>query len=321
MRTCALHSLLAPMILGAPLIFAGPLRAGVVYLALGDSATFGNDPSTPSSTMPNYGDQGFVKPFADFLGTLHGGTRPEVVNLAISGELSSSFVTGVPPGDWPFRRWDWNLHYPNATTSQNDLMLESITAAHEAGDTIGYVTFLIGANDFSHLIGSSAYQAASPAEQQLLFIGLLQDILGVYATALTELKNTAPEARVFLLSYYNPFPSSYPAHDLYEQAISAFNPLVQQTAEAFGANYVDIHGPIAGHELEWTNILLGDIHLNQRGYAVVARELAAVASVPEPSTWTTLTIAGGPVLCGLLVRRRPQRRDENDHGPVQARTS
>ena len=83
--------------------------------------------------MPNYGDQGYVRPFADFLGSLNGGVRPQVVNLAISGELSPSFLTGVPPADWPFRSWSWNLNYPTATTSQNSLMLSTLDAAHAAG--------------------------------------------------------------------------------------------------------------------------------------------------------------------------------------------
>src|SRR3954471_1476855 len=128
------RSLCAPIVFALAILACGELRAGAVYVALGDSNTFGNDESVPSSTMPNYGDQGFVRPFADFLGGLNGGVRPQVVNLAISAELSSSFLTGVTPADWPFRRWDWNLNYPNATTSQNSLMLAALDAAHAAGN-------------------------------------------------------------------------------------------------------------------------------------------------------------------------------------------
>ncbi len=78
------RSLLSPLVLTFALFACGPLTAGEVYVALGDSNVFGNDESVPSSTMPNYGDQGYVRPFADFLGTLNGGVRPQVVE---SGNL------------------------------------------------------------------------------------------------------------------------------------------------------------------------------------------------------------------------------------------
>ena len=63
------------------------------YLALGDSIAFGETDVIPLS----FGDQGYVKPFADFLATQNGGARPNVINLAFPGETSSSFFTAIPP--------------------------------------------------------------------------------------------------------------------------------------------------------------------------------------------------------------------------------
>ena len=93
------------------LLIACPSIAGPVqtYLALGDSIAFGETDVIPVS----FGDQGYVKPFADFLATQNGGTRPDVINLAFPGETSSSFFTAVPPpGFAPHTALDgFNLNY------------------------------------------------------------------------------------------------------------------------------------------------------------------------------------------------------------------
>src|SRR6516162_6331657 len=73
-------------------------QAGYVesYLALGGTLDFGETNVRPTS----YGDQGFVKPYADWLATQNGGVRPNVINLAIPSELSSTFFSGTNPDGW-----------------------------------------------------------------------------------------------------------------------------------------------------------------------------------------------------------------------------
>ena len=117
--------------------------AGPYYLALGDSVTFGFDPSTPSSTVPSYADQGFVKPFADFLGTATG-TRPTVDNLAISGELSTSFFSATSPAGWTYRAPGLNLNYADTSVSQNAEMQSTIAGIHASGGTVGTSPFSLG---------------------------------------------------------------------------------------------------------------------------------------------------------------------------------
>src|SRR4029077_16912590 len=82
-------------------------RAGQVhtYLSLGDSIAFGetvfmNNPALGPYSDPSHGDRGFVAMYANYLGTVYG-ARPDVVNLGVDGETSSSFTSGigrVPPG-------------------------------------------------------------------------------------------------------------------------------------------------------------------------------------------------------------------------------
>jgi lysophospholipase L1-like esterase len=274
-----------------------------IYVALGDSNTFGNDESVPSSTMPNYGDQGFVRPFADFLGSLNGGVRPQVVNLAISGELSSSFLTGVPPADWTSRNWSWNLNYPSATTSQNSLMLSALDSAHAAGNSV-WVTLNFGTNDLSHLLASSAWQTASPSEQQALFTQLVNQVFANYGTVLTEVEMHAPGAHILLPGFFDNILPSDPGYALNELAIGTANQILQQQiAPAFGATYVDFYSVINGNVPELTNYNDGQGgHMNEAGYAAVAHALD-LATVPEPSSFILLATGAAALLAGRCRRR------------------
>src|SRR5438105_2384829 len=121
------------------------------YLSLGDSLAFGY--TDPQHVVPSLGDQGYVKPYADALAARDGGNRPHVVNLALFGETTGSFFgAGGPPAReneaaLGMPATSLNLNYPNAATSQNDLLLSTIGAEQKAGRQIDRVTVSLGAND------------------------------------------------------------------------------------------------------------------------------------------------------------------------------
>ena len=282
-----LRHLCFPVVLALASFACGPLQAGMVYVALGDSDTFGNDESTPSSTMPNYGNQGYVSHFADFLGSINGGVRPQLANLAISGELSTSFLSGVPPAGWPYREQQWNLNYPIAPTSQNSLMLAALDAARAAGSTT-YVTLNIGNNDFNYLFATAAYQTATPAQQQALFVQTLNQVANNYATILGEIHLHAPGAHVFLPNFYDAFLPSDAGYAAAEMAYGAANQVLAQITANSGSAYVDFYSVIHGNVLQYTNHGVSG-HLNQAGYAAVALTLDA-AAVPEPASVAMLGI-------------------------------
>jgi hypothetical protein len=140
----------------------------MTYIALGDSNTFGE---TDGTHNPSYGDRGFVAPVADFLATLDGGVRPNVIDLAIDGEITTSFFQGGKPGEThPLA----NLNYTVPTATQNDLFLAHVAAEQAAGRTIGLVTFSLGGNDLNELAATPGWLNL-PFDQQF---ALLQQTLG-----------------------------------------------------------------------------------------------------------------------------------------------
>jgi lysophospholipase L1-like esterase len=263
------------------------------YLALGDSIAFGLTDVTPVS----FGDQGYVKLYADFLATQANGIRPRVVNLAIPGETSTGFFTAVsPPGLPPHDLLESvNLNYQgHASASQDALLLTSLAAEAAAGRAITNVSFAIGSNDllaFEQL--HPDFLALPPDQQQQLIAAFSAALTNSYLAVLTQLRAALPEARLLLLNYYNPL-GGFPPDDPFNIANNIFdqgqNSIIAGLAGPFHASVVDINTPFRGRENELTFILSGGSHPTDQGYAVIAQQMVA-ASVPEPSSATLALIA------------------------------
>jgi hypothetical protein len=73
------------------LFTASTMRADFTYLAVGDSSAFGE---TDRTQNPSNGDRGYVSRFANYMATRLA-ERPSVMNVAINGETSKSFFTGL----------------------------------------------------------------------------------------------------------------------------------------------------------------------------------------------------------------------------------
>lgn len=284
--------------------------AEVVYLALGDSLTFGinaaagENPATP----PSNGDQGFVANLADRLTPYNGGIRPKVDNLGVYAETSGSLVTGTPPLGWTKRNAAINSAYTSPSDTQFGLMQSHIAAIHAAGDTVGYASFMIGVNDIFYVTATPAFVNGTPTEQQQLLANTLANVQTNYLTVLATLTTLAPEARIVLPTYYNAYPAAYePQHTLYNSILAGYRAYVQADAQAFGATMVDLNPLFSGNELTLTNIGSGDIHPTSAGYAVIGEALfAAVVPEIDPASFGS----GLALLLGSfgLVERRSRRK-------------
>jgi lysophospholipase L1-like esterase len=274
------------------------MGGSMTYIALGDSVAFGE---TDFTHNPSYGDRGYVSLYANNLAASNGGVRPNVVNLGVDGETTTSFFGGgqaLAPQ---------NLNYPSAATSQNTLLVSQLAAQQTAGNTVGAVTVSLGANDLFAVVNQANFFSMSPAQQQSAILASMSTIQNNYTALLTEIHALAPSAAVSLVGYYNPFPAvpGYPVTPLAGPAIQLLNAVIAGQAAAFGAKFVDTYTPFIGHEAQLTHITDNpagtNIHPNDAGYGVIAN---AINPVPEPSTIALFGLFGAGVVGRSVLRRR-----------------
>ncbi len=301
------------------------LAGDKTLLVLGDSYAYGFTTDQDAIAIgPTFGNQGYVKPFADYLGSVNGGVRPDLVNLAIPGESSTSFKTGVSAANYPdtypytsslqeapSRFPLLNLNYapsaaPNyVTTPQKDVALGAIATAHASNKKVENIVLQIGGNDILGLLNQSAFLTLPPLQQQNLFTAQFAALQSNYVNILGTVRAAAPEARIFTVGYANSFRQTPNLGELTETLTLNANAIISGVSQNFGATYVDIYTPFKNHELELTYEAQGNPHPNATGYSVIAGQLQIAASAPEPAT-IALCILALPV-AAFAVRRRITR--------------
>jgi lysophospholipase L1-like esterase len=266
--------------------------AGPIYLALGDSSAFGE---TDRTKNPSNGDRGYVAPFADYLGTSRYPARPTVINLALDGETSKSYSTGLADRVSPdgiFHNTNYAQSAPNYPTQQ-ERFRQVVAAAKANGDRIGTVTVQLGANDLFSVAGRPDFLGLDPAVQMQLVMGSFAQLQQNYAAILAEVRSELPDADLYVMGYHNPYGGrpDHPLAPLSVPAVQGVNQVAAGMADAFGGTFVSFYDVILGREKELTLIERDDevnnVHLNEAGYAVAGAELVRVASTantPEPGT-------------------------------------
>ena len=281
-------------------------------LSIGDSVAFGE---TTFTANPSDGDRGFVADYANKMASMAGGSRPIVTNLGIDGETSSSFLTGNGrvlsiPGTTDATVQSFNTNYASsAGVAQNQAFQQAIAMAKAAGNDVGTVTISLGANDLFKLAANPSFQSATPAVQHQMLGSTLNQVGSTYAVLLAEVHTLAPNAKVFAVGNYNPFPAdpSNPLNAFAKQAIMGLDTTIKSVAGSWGATYVDTYTPFFGNEAKFTymNIMSGNVHPNALGYQAISDAIAGANSVPEPSTIAVLGLGFVGLVAG--TRRRSRR--------------
>ncbi len=256
---------------------AAPAAAGApdstVYLALGDSLAWGYGATDPLETA-------YVPHFYRFLqGDSHSRAR-ELVNLAVGGENSTSFITGVLPPNPP-------------RTPQLDQALAVIA---DPDTDVSVVTLDIGGNDLLELLRPGAPCSTYPPTNECLLAGQAAIVqfsqnYGYILTVLNKALAADPgEETLMVMTYYNPWSGTGSAYegvvamlmlgtdgriDCASQAGWGMNDIIACVGTMFGATVVDVYPRFEGKGLELTHIAEGDIHANDSGYAQIAIEFRA----------------------------------------------
>jgi lysophospholipase L1-like esterase len=241
-----------------------PRPAGT-YLALGDSLAVGVGATDPART-------GYVPLlFAAFRDADEGPRLGVLRNLAVGGETSTSMI-------------------------ESGQLAAALDAIATADPPIGLVTLDIGGNDLLRLLGTETCAAdpGGPACLQLLAQSLrafevnYRRIVGDLAEALAE---RAPEARLTVMTYFNPFSGTEAAYESAGQLAllgsdrrldcgtddpqaRGMNDIIACVGRELGALPVDVQPGFDGLGLELTHIGSQDIHANDRGYELIADEFA-----------------------------------------------
>ncbi len=257
------------------------------YIALGDSYAYGY--TNRGGTPTGLGDIGYVKLFANALTNSVGGVRPEVQNLAIPGETTTTFLRtsrGTPA-------LDYNRNYEATNSLSQHSLLVQRTAFLPGDESINWVTLHIGGDDLLHLLVDPTFLTASAAQRLTLINAALETLsenMRVIVAQMARIRNLTPSVKLFVLGYPDPFAglgAANPIAGLSTPLAQQVNAILAQAAGEVSARFVDLFTPFAGQEKTLTLITqqdppgsgIPDFHPSAAGYARIAELLVAANSL------------------------------------------
>jgi lysophospholipase L1-like esterase len=298
----------ARLLLAASIVFfaAGSLRADPIqtYVALGDALAFGQSTPTPQAS---FGDQGYVQQFANFLATKNNGIVPNVINLALPGETSSTFFT--PDGSASRNAGAAaNLNYGgDGALSQTSFLAGVAAAERAAGRTITTVTFALGLGDYLSSTGSSGFSQMTLAQQQASIQQTLTTLQSNYVSALNQIRGVLPNANLYLLNYYNPYASLGPNNvnnQLFTTFVNGQNQIIHSLAPQYNASLVDLLSSVSSNPANFNSSGPGFPFPTAAGFTAIGNSVVSVAEAPEPGSLPLLAVGAVGFAGTSWLRRR-----------------
>ena len=277
-----------------PSAFAGTVRTSPTYVALGDSFTSGPDvpaqltsattPRAPTTCLRS--SRNYASLTSAALGL---SLNDRSCSSATTKDLSTSQGPGIPA---QLNALSPDTSLVSVGIGGNDLGFSTIAGNCVAGTPWGGTR-----------VGWSCTKRYGPGGVDQL-AGTLRRVGSAVATSLTDIRERAPHARVFVVGYPDVVPPDgsgcwprlpYSAHDLgfLRSAESDLNATLAADATAAGDVFVDMAKPSAGHSgcasaaSRWVEPLLASrgtfpLHPTTAGMAGMAKVLEAAISAGAP---------------------------------------
>lgn len=243
-----------------------PIWSPVNYVALGDSLAAG---VTPFKAI----DESYPSMIADQLheaGVLHGYNR----NFPVPGYTTADVLKDIRD----------NARGGMIELPTNRVIRDVIADAD-------LITISAGANDVLKL-------GLNASEQDLM--KALADVSTNMGFILKEIKELKPNAEVYVMGYYNPYPSLEGVLKLKAEAIvNALNAALQGAAAAEGAVFVPVHEVIASGGMDYLPNP-NDVHLSGEGYQAIADQFWNLIepSLPQKAALAVSEITSSSVVLG-----------------------
>ena len=235
-----------------------------VYIAIGDSVTFGIGASQPRRDG-----------FPAVLGNLLANGDPPISEtrvFAVPGQTATGFLEA---------RLD-----------------DVLVAIEELGDRVELLTIGLGANELLRIrreptcvadpVGVACASAVMAATTEAA--GALD---AVVASVQRGLNASGSDARILLLAYYNPDVEPIAVATVVgadgivacdpDDGAPGLNDRIACVADARGVDLVDLYAAFLGREDELTRFGVGDVHPDEAGHAVIAETIAAAFGVAPPA--------------------------------------
>lgn len=203
-----------------------------VYIALGDSLAAGQTPTMSIDTG-----------YTDFI----------ALQLANKGYLAS---------------FDKSLAFPGYKVSDVWQSVQSDEAkAQLAKATL--ITISAGANDLLPLLSHNPATGTIRFSQLATNFSLNRVRLGM-GDLLEQLKQSAPNAKIYVIGYYFPYTHIHPQQkEGAVRQLGVLNDVLKQTAEEAGATFIEVESMFTEHRLDYLPNN-ADVHPNELGYMQIA---------------------------------------------------
>lgn len=225
------------------------------YMALGDSLAFGVGAANPAA-------EGYVALTADALADheLFAEAGVELVNLSEPGATSSDLLE--PDG-------------------QLDQALAEIMAREtdeDTNDAVEIISIDIGGNDLLALAepGSPCFDDPGGGPCRSALNAMLSDLQENLTLTLTELRQAAPAADIYVIDLYNPYSGTGEALEIVaELGVQQVNGVIAAVSadEELGVRFVSVYELFEGRGELW--VASDGIHPNNDGHRVLAEALTA----------------------------------------------